>query len=358
MAASLGYAFYLASSWLWCIGAFLPVLLLRDYGWASLLGFALVNIGGAAAFGWVLRPDRQQAFMARHAFWLEIFSRVTMAYQLFFVVWLSVLISVWLLPLMLLLATIFYLTGRWSQLLAVGLFLVSLLLFALYQPQLAVTEQLTLAPGWWHTLLPLALGFLLSPYLDITFHRALALSPHPRWSFTLGFGLFFLCLLAFVFFYSQDLRQLMAGGAVQLAVIWPVVAFILLQTAFTLAVHFQEIQRFRPRTRSGWLLSLVGVLLVFFPLLQAGTSGSLAFLSPGELIYKGFLYAYGLVFPLYLLLGQNRRLFWLTLLLASPAYALGFLLGQDYLYFLSLSLLPIVVAGLLRWLQKPARLFA
>ena len=50
-----GWAAYLACSWTWCIGMFLPVLLVRDYGVWGWIVFAVPNVLGAAAMGWVLR---------------------------------------------------------------------------------------------------------------------------------------------------------------------------------------------------------------------------------------------------------------------------------------------------------------
>lgn len=50
----LGWAAYLACSWTWCIGMFLPVLLVRDYGVWGFVVFAVPNVVGAGAMGWVL----------------------------------------------------------------------------------------------------------------------------------------------------------------------------------------------------------------------------------------------------------------------------------------------------------------
>ncbi|HTL30770.1 MAG TPA: hypothetical protein VL282_16180, partial [Tepidisphaeraceae bacterium] len=36
----IGWAIYLGMSWTWCIGMFLPVLLVRDYGFWGWLVFA------------------------------------------------------------------------------------------------------------------------------------------------------------------------------------------------------------------------------------------------------------------------------------------------------------------------------
>ncbi|WP_404418687.1 hypothetical protein [Marinospirillum sp.] len=349
MPASVLYAFYLASSWLWCIGAFLPVLLLRDYGWASLVVFALANVVGAAAFGWVMTQKRQQAFLVNHRPMLKLFSQVTVAFQLFFVAWLSALLGWWLLLVMLVLIGLFYRADRVVAGVAVGVFLLSLALFGSYlltEPPLPVAA---LQPGWWHTLLPLVLGFALSPYLDLTFHRALEQSPNPRLSFTLGFGVFFLCLLVFVFFYSADLAQLMAGASPDWPVLWPVVAFIVLQTAFTVALHLKEMQRLQQASRLArlwpWGLYLLLLILLLEPL--AGWALPWIDLPLTEGLYKGFLFFYGLVFPLYLLLGKKPKRFWITLLLATPAYGLGFLVGGDFLFLLSLSMAWVAVILLL-----------
>lgn len=347
MPASILYAFYLASSWLWCIGAFLPVLLLRDYGWVSLAVFALSNVLGAAAFGWVMNKQRQQAFLASHRPILQLFSWVTIAFQLFFVAWISALVGWWLLLVMLVLIGLFYRADRVISWVAVGVFLLSMLLFSSYlltEPQLASGA---LQVGWWHTLLPLMLGFVLSPYLDLTFHRAVTQSPNPRLSFGLGFGVFFLVLLVFVLFYSRELASLLAGEVLDVRVLWPVLMFIILQTAFTVALHLQESQRLQP---ASWRVS-VGLgsvyLLLLIGLLSFGVTVMVMVpwvdLPLPELIYKSFLLFYGLVVPLYLLLGKSRVRFWMTLLLTTPAYSIGFLLGGDFLWLLSISLVGMAL---------------
>lgn len=345
MPASVLSAFYLASSWLWCIGAFLPVLLLRDYGWVSLAVFALSNVLGAAAFGWVMNKQRQAAFLSSHRPMLQLFSRITIAFQVFFVAWISALVGWWLLWVMLALVALFYQADRVINWVAVGVFLLSMLLFGSYlltEPQLAVGA---LQPSGWHTLLPLVLGFVLSPYLDLTFHRALAQSPNPRLSFGLGFGVFFLILLVFVLFYSRDLASLVAGEGLNVGLIWPVLTFIILQTAFTVALHLRESQRLQAVSWQPylWIASVYLALLVV--VLHTSVFWCLPWLALPltELIYKVFLLFYGLVVPLYLLLGKNRTAFWITLLFCTPAYSLGFLLGGDFLLLLSGCMLGVAL---------------
>lgn len=349
MPASLLQAFYLASSWLWCLGAFLPVLLLRDYGWVTLAGFTLSNVIGAAAFGWFMTKQRQPDFLASHRHLLKLFSHVTIAFQLFFVVWLSTLVGGWLLLVMLALVGLFYRADRMIGGVAIALFLLSMILFGGYLLTDPPRVEMTLQPGWWHTLLPLLLGFALSPYLDLTFHRALEQSPNPRLSFGLGFGVFFLCLLIFVFLYSGGLLEMAAGGSLDLAAVWPVVAFMVMQTAFTAAVHLKEVQRQQP---ASWLARLwpYGLyLLVLSVLLNVVVSRQVPWLELPftELLYKGFLLFYGLVFPLYLLLGKSRYYFWGALLLALGPYSVGFLVGGDFLPFLTLSMAVVAIIFLI-----------
>src|SRR5678815_2030036 len=71
-------ATFLASSWTWVIGMFLPVLLVREYGiWAWVI-FAIPNCVGAAAMGWTLRTREQSLAMVQsHAAACRIFSLVT-----------------------------------------------------------------------------------------------------------------------------------------------------------------------------------------------------------------------------------------------------------------------------------------
>src|SRR5262245_60423098 len=78
------WAVFLAMSWTWCIGMFLPVLLVRDFGVWAWLVFAIPNIIGAAAMGWVLSAERSSEIARQHRFAMDAFSIVTIAFQVFF----------------------------------------------------------------------------------------------------------------------------------------------------------------------------------------------------------------------------------------------------------------------------------
>src|SRR5438045_2624614 len=80
------WAIYLAMSWTWCIGMFLLVLLVREYGSWGWVIFAIPNVLGAATMGWILRDARDsERFAAAHRHALTTFSFVIVSFQIFFV---------------------------------------------------------------------------------------------------------------------------------------------------------------------------------------------------------------------------------------------------------------------------------
>src|SRR5947199_7998526 len=87
---TLSWAAYLACSWTWCIGMFLPVLLVRDYGLGGWFVFAIPNVIGAAAMGWVLaRPGASERLSTEHRTACVAFSAITLAFHAFFLAWLA-----------------------------------------------------------------------------------------------------------------------------------------------------------------------------------------------------------------------------------------------------------------------------
>jgi hypothetical protein len=84
----LALAAYLGCSWTWCIGMYLPVLLVRDYGPWAWVAFAAPNVIGAAAMGWVLwRPGASERIASAHAAAGACFSVVTILFHVLFVWW-------------------------------------------------------------------------------------------------------------------------------------------------------------------------------------------------------------------------------------------------------------------------------
>ena len=79
----------LASSWTWIIGMYLPRIMMERHGWAGFLAFAVPNVIGCTAFGFVLRK-RGAATALRtqiegEAKW---FSSATIAFHVLFAVFL------------------------------------------------------------------------------------------------------------------------------------------------------------------------------------------------------------------------------------------------------------------------------
>src|SRR5947209_822212 len=81
----LGWAVFLGMSWTWCIGMFLPVLMVRDYGVWGWIVFTVPNVIGAAAMGVVLRDAAaSERTVAHHPTACAAFSAVTILFQVMF----------------------------------------------------------------------------------------------------------------------------------------------------------------------------------------------------------------------------------------------------------------------------------
>src|SRR3954468_9321416 len=82
------WAFFLACSWTWCLGMFLPVLLVRNWGIWGWVVFAVPNVIGAAAMGLVIRSrESSEEILIRHRMAIALFSLVTIAFHIYFVYW-------------------------------------------------------------------------------------------------------------------------------------------------------------------------------------------------------------------------------------------------------------------------------
>jgi hypothetical protein len=361
-----GLAAYLACSWTWCIGMYLPVLLVRDYGVAGWAAFAVPNVIGAAAMGWVLwRPGASERLVSTHAAAAASFSVVTILFHVLFVWWVlwrlagapGVLLAVAS-------AAAFAWAGRrrGGRLLWLG-GLTFALSVATFVFAAVAGESVPLAPGpgeldvlW---LLPaFVFGFAFNPYLDLTFHRArqAATTPHVAVAaFTLGFGLLFLLMIVFTLWYAPfvtperltpsflqrspvDVRWVLAAVAVHMA----------LQTGFTLGLHALELQRRlrlqRDEARRGAWVGLAGLvpLAVTGALLVAGWEQRVT--SAYEVGYTLFLSFYGMLFPAYVWLcmvptpdghaGPSRRKLCVlaaAVVLAAPFFWLG-LIGRHMIW--------------------------
>jgi hypothetical protein len=331
---------------------------LRDYGWPAIAAFTIFNVGGAMAMGfWFKTRNEQQKFERKHKPAIALFSYVTIAYQLFFLAWLGAMLDqALILPITLAVGLVIYFTKGLITYWAIVFYILSLVLFIVFNNNNLAPLDLGAKQYWPHTVLPLAIGFIFSPYLDITFHRAYKNSKSPQLSFALGFGVLFLSLLTFVLLYASSLSDIFFNQVIPAAIIYPVVGFLVLQTAFTIAAHTSELktqQYAKPSFLAGVIATMSAVSLTLISLFE-GSSFFEINLPFEETIYKGFLFFYSLVFPLYLLLGKSKPYFLWVLAICTPAYALGFLIGDEYSLSLSIGVAILLSALALKYVTKSA----
>jgi hypothetical protein len=301
---------------------FLPVLLLRDFGVWGYVVFAIPNVIGAAAMGWVV-TDRERAsrLLEGHLTACGVFSAVTICFQIFFAFWLlrsgvedwSSWGIPWLLMVMLgagVAATLLLAirgtpslgAGAAVWLLSIGA-AVSLASRGALHAGLGSTPQLPVAALAW--LAPVCIfGFMLCPYLDATFIRTCREAPNARAAFTIGFGVFFLSMVVFTLMYARVLLP-MAGSESE----WAGMPYadlvrvhVLVQLLFTIVAHALCWQRAgerepgKPVVRGNRFGIPTAIVVVAF---GAQFVPPMAGLSGLEVAYRCFMAFYGLVFPAY-----------------------------------------------------------
>ena len=347
----LAWAFFLGCSWTWVIGMFFPLLLVRDLGVAGWWAFAVPNVVGAAAMGWVLARRHALSIRRHHAPALRWFSDVTIGFHVLVFFWLvtklfgPVAWAAMVLPLLVWIPARRRRVAAWLPWIAIPVAGLSWACFSMLnatpiripgeaagvvtQAWNGVHDQPLLGDwsagnsGVWFFLFPSLLGFLLCPYADASFNRArAALDPAgSRWqgaaAFTLGFGVVFGSMIVFSLMYAGVLGPAFRGGEPRLTPVWQILlaTHICLQGAFTVTVHLRERCELDPDSRRTAGLALpVGFALAVALLASAADAGRIDLagaLAPvlgseptpgmtlGEWGYRVFLLFYGAVFPGY-----------------------------------------------------------
>jgi hypothetical protein len=309
------WAFFLACSWTWCIGMFLPVLLVRNWGIWGWVVFAIPNVIGAAAMGWVIRSrDTSERILIEHRLALAIFSLLTVAFHVYFVYWFVAerLMGPWLLVIPVAAFFLIWSAGRNSPgvdpRMAGIVWVLSMGAFAGYAWQSG--WRLDLLPPLWPRyevlwLLPVCVvGFALCPYLDATFHRAvLASGPRAPWVFSLGFGVLFLCMIVFTLWYSRPMAALIQPvnyDSVPRTLALIIGCHMSIQSAFTAAVHVRELERMQmsPRFRIGALAVLFAAVLLAAFVTKVDVQRWIG-VDGGEAGYWLFMSIYTLLAPTY-----------------------------------------------------------
>lgn len=384
----LGWAAYLACSWTWCIGMFLPVLLVRDYGVWGFVVFAVPNVVGAGAMGWVLSSASAERCAEVHRTAIRFFSLVTVAFQIYFAFWLVLFTGNGPVPIWLFVAFIIMLPccvtaafepkrRLWAS---VFVWAVSIGLFVAFAARGGVStahlQSLVRAPGagLWFLMPVCVFGFALCPYLDATFllARRQAEGVKGTAAFGLGFGVMFAAMLGFTLCYAWvflavplDRRPEWIGNLV--------IFHLFVQLTFTIMAHFflylrvaQDASRERRAFSAGGLGSTlaIGVALFAAPILFVfwNGDGTHAGMTIGEIIYRCFMSFYGLVFPAYVWLcmiptadghsgigGERGRwklgVLGLACVVAAPCYWMGFIERAEW--WLAPGLGVVLVARLL-----------
>lgn len=373
---AIGWGLYLACSWTWCIGMWLPVYLASDFGWPGWVAFLVPNVIGAAAMGLVLTRESSAAMVHEHAGAMRAFSVATI---LFHVGWLAALFSFlaqrsplgegwwggsaaaatvaagWLLS---------HYRGRTWAIPAAVVFAASIAVWiaagltgdTLRTPPDEGSQPVT---GLAYGLPALVMGFCLCPYLDFTFHRARQESPGATGdaAFVLGFGIAFAALMVFSLLY--------AGGMLQGRWSLYLPIHFAAQSAFTIGVHLRELRRAglgerRERgARSGALL-LGLVVLMFGAVALPGAPDYREGISAARLGYFIMLSPYALIFPAYVYVvafqggaGLRARFRgWIAAcVLAAPFLWMGFI-EQRYEWIAVAVGIPLVAPIVVKLLAK------
>lgn len=375
---ALGAGAFLACSWTWCIGMFLPVILIREFGWTGWAFFAAPNVLGAMLMGVTLR--RRGASEARIASWRAgptLFSAVTLAFHAFFLTWfMAALVAplagpyAVIAPALLAFAVGWGVSGgSWRAWRTGGV--VVLVLSLAFGALAWMTSGGLMAPPertgasdtfdlLWLTPV-MVFGFALCPYLDLTFHRA---RQEERGgvgtaAFVVGFGVMFLAMIVLTLLYAPAMLR----GPVS----YYIAAHVMMQTVFTVGAHVRELRLRDARTLvSTRSITLTSLLLGVTLALAALTWTRFGRLPSGETLYKCFMGAYGLLFPtLVWTWSAGGRVFDRAagaaalgaILLASPFFWLGFV-EQNWVWLgpgLLLALCaPIAARTLRRAGRKPS----
>lgn len=331
------WGLFCSASWTWCIGMFLPFVLLRQYGWAGFLMFAIPNVMGCAAFGYVLDRDRARALRARLGPLPRAFSIVTIAYQAYFAGWM--LPEVWLVGVIGVGVAVGAMLASRSMLALAGLVSVVTAACILSEcpPSLQALDTAGSLPSTDLFALGgvIALGFIACPYLDLTFHRALEESPSRH-----AFGVFGVAFALMLFGVASLWDGTLEGPRLTLAleVLWAV------QLSFTIAAHARELLRSQSASSRSTAIAIAAIAAAA-ALGIAMRTWDFPVLGSGEGVYLRFLAFYGLVFPFLLVLRLRRVrqwLVWTTILASLPFYELGFIRHQPFWLLVPVGLLCVL----------------
>ena len=324
---TIGWGLFCTSSWTWCIGMWLPVIVIERWGWPGFWAFAISNILGCTLMGYVVGSrSRSEQLVKDHRGPMRWFSVFTIAFQLF---WVSAVFGYmgWFFGLphgtAMILAPlgVLLLGGVMSRMPMAGW-----LLFALLAYLFTIGIFTTIGTGslehismtgqrpqiqLWGTIPIIFIGFMLSPYLDLTFHRARRETPSSH-SFAVFGGSFFIVLLLVAACYGimnpdSDTPAPTTAIVILISLLW------LAQVTFTIGAHLRELKATNDPSPQRWgstaRLMCIAVLVMPMTWLAMRMHGAATndwhwILEDHYLRFLGF---YGLLVPTWVLAFMGPR---------------------------------------------------
>lgn len=378
--STIAWSSYLACSWTWCIGMFLPALLIRNYGNLVWLVFAIPNILGAAAMPYILKnPEKSAQLIERHKIMCLTFSAITILFQIYFLGWISTLIPpLAILIFATLLILIYILTPEKKQpftALIIWMFSIFVFIFMIQNTNLinlSAPDFLFNSPNSIIYLIPASFfGFLLCPYLDLTFHKVIKSNTtfDSKIIFTLGFGFMFLLMIMLTFYYAKPVVDFMNNSTSYQNIkpyLFLVIAHMILQAGFTILVHTKcLISEFKPNNKYKIIFAALSIICFILPYFLSGNNVFLN-MSIKEIMYHFFMSFYGVIAPSYILyymipLGgkynpsnKNHTFIFLTsVALALIFFGLAFLgVKWNLLWCATVGVMIVILPRLLHRQQK------
>lgn len=392
MGRTLAWALFLAVSWTWCIGMYLPNLLARDGGLPFFLAFFIPNVLGAASVGFVLRTrDRSTKFVHALRTPMLLFSAVTVSFQAYFLAWKlteDLQAGVLHLPAGIAMgATLVCVTALlrsridWVPALVTLLCTITVGVLLITQPlELTASEPVASLIG---LSMVTMLGFGICPYLDLSFNRAVQHAPSPRAAFAIGFFVIFAAIILM----ATRGRAIWtpANAPFEMQSDWVFGALGLhfgAQATFTVLAHTAAVYatgkngsiagmnepvdayaKGRPSLRR-WIIFpalaglVIGAGMPFVPV-RVDLPGFTSPINAGEFAYRLYLGFYGLVFPVWTLVALRRptstdrsTLLWLAAVCAAatPFLWIGSI-GRDEAWLIP-GVSIVLLAGAYRYMTR------
>ena len=405
---TLAWGLFLAVSWTWCIGMYLPNLLARDGGLPFFLAFFVPNVLGAASVGFVLRTrQRSASFVRALRVPMLVFSAVTVLFQAYFLAWKMTTdlhdgflhLPAGIASGATLVGVVALLRSRidWVPALAtIACSVAAGVLLVSHPRPFDASEPLVALAG---LSMVTALGFGICPYLDLSFNRAVQHATKPPLAFAVGFFVFFAATILLV----TRGRMIWSPNTppFRVSIDWVLGAMGLhygAQASFTVLAHTAavcalreggairgndlpvntgaearptKVTSVREPGRASlrlWIFlpALVGVLLgagvAFAP--RVDLPGFVSSLESGEFGYRLILGSYGLLFPVWTLMALRRptatdraTLLWTlgVCALAGPFLWVG-AIGRNEVWLIPGVSLILVAAAVRFTLRSPSDL--